>query len=56
MVPGGTLEIVGSDQVYFTRNQVAIRVTRRVDGRPWLDGPITLGDGETQVSPFVILN
>jgi hypothetical protein len=32
------------------------RFVQRVDGRPWLDNPITLQDAVTQVSPFVVLN
>ena len=40
----------------FLKNQLTIRVVKRVDGQPWLNGPITLQDGATQVSPFVVLN
>jgi hypothetical protein len=32
------------------------RFVQRVDGRPWLDNVITLQDGSTTVSPFVVLN
>ncbi len=32
------------------------RVVERVDGQPWIEKPITLQDGTTQVSPFVALN
>ena len=31
------------------------RVVHRIDGQPWLSSPITYIDGETQVSPFVVL-
>ena len=53
---GGTLEIIASDQVSFLSNQVTLRVVRRTDGQPLIDQPITLGDGATQVSPFVVLH
>lgn len=52
----GTLEIAVSEHVYFTKNQYVIAVIRRLDGQPILDKPITLGDGSTTSSPFVILN
>jgi hypothetical protein len=31
------------------------RFVQRVDGRPWLENKITLQDGSTTVSPFVVL-
>ena len=31
------------------------RMVHRVDGQPWLSAPLTLQDGTSQVSPFVIL-
>jgi HK97 family phage major capsid protein len=31
------------------------RAVHRVDGQPWLSTPLTLQDGSTQISPFVIL-
>jgi hypothetical protein len=31
-------------------------VVERVDGQSWMDKPVTLQDGTTQVSPFVVLN
>ena len=31
------------------------RVVHRVDGQPWLSTPLTLQDGTSQISPFVIL-
>ena len=54
--PGGSVEIISSDHVNFLSNQVTIRVTRRTDGRPLIGKAITLGDGVTQASPFVVLN
>ena len=53
---GGSLEIIASDQVTFLTNQVTLRVVRRTDGQPLIDQPITLGDGSSQVSPFVVLH
>jgi len=53
----GTLQdgtSVESDQSQkFTSNKTVFRVVHRVDGMPWLNNPITLADGATEVSPFV---
>ena len=50
------LFIASSDQVDYLKFQIVVRVVDRVDGQPWIDKPITLQDGVTQVSPFVVLN
>ena len=50
------LEIAASEHVNFLRNQMTWRIVERVDGQPWLDKPVTLQDGSSQVSPFVVLN
>jgi HK97 family phage major capsid protein len=50
------LEIAASEHVNFLKNQMTWRFVERIDGRPWLENPITLQDGSTQVSPFVILH
>jgi HK97 family phage major capsid protein len=50
------LEIAASEHVNFLKNQMTWRFVQRVDGRPWLDNVITLQDGSTTVSPFVVLN
>jgi HK97 family phage major capsid protein len=50
------LEIAASEHVNFLKNQMTWRFVQRVDGRPWLDNPITLQDASSQVSPFVVLN
>lgn len=50
------IEIAASEHVNFLKNQMTWRVVERVDGQPWLDKAITLQDGATQVSPFVVLN
>lgn len=39
----------------FEYDETTWRVVHRVDGRPWLDDHLTLADGATTVSPFVIL-
>ena len=50
------IEIAASEHVNFLKNQMTWSVVERVDGQPWLDKPVTLQDGATQVSPFVVLN
>jgi len=50
------LEIAASEHVNFLKNQMTWRFVQRVDGRPWLDNVLTLQDGTTQVSPFIVLN
>src|SRR6185437_13502235 len=52
----GTLEIAASDQYAFNTNQITFRVIKRVDGQAQLDAPVTLADGSTQNSPFVLLH
>jgi HK97 family phage major capsid protein len=49
------LEIAASEHVNFLKNQMTWRFVQRVDGQPWMDKPVTLQDGTTQVSPFVVL-
>jgi HK97 family phage major capsid protein len=50
------LEIAASEHVNFLKNQMTWRFVQRVDGQPWMDKPVTLQDGVTQVSAFVVLN
>jgi HK97 family phage major capsid protein len=50
------IEVAASEHVNFLKNQLTWRVVERVDGQPWLDKPITLQDGTSVVSPFVVLN
>jgi hypothetical protein len=54
--PGGDLEVSVSAKPAFLRNQLTLRIVKRVDDQPWLNGPITLADAATQVNPFVVLN
>lgn len=53
---GYGLAVSASEHVYFTSNKTVIKAFRRVDGEPWLTAPLTLEDGETEVSPFVVLS
>lgn len=48
-----TIETTRFDRWAF--DQTSWRMVHRVDGQPWLSAPLTLQDGTTQVSPFVIL-
>jgi HK97 family phage major capsid protein len=50
------LEIAASEHVNFLKNQMTWRFVQRVDGQPWMDKAVTLQDGVSQVSPFVVLN
>lgn len=45
-----------SPHVKFLNYQLVFRCIWRGDGQPWLNKPITLADGASTVSPFVILN
>jgi HK97 family phage major capsid protein len=51
-----SVEIAASEHVNFLKNQMTWRVVERVDGQPWMERPVTLQDGSTQVSPFVVLH
>jgi HK97 family phage major capsid protein len=50
------IEVAASEHVNFLKNQMTWRVVERLDGQPWMDKPVTLQDGTTQVSPFVTLH
>lgn len=39
----------------FQYDETSWRCVHRVDGQPWLSAPLTLADGVSQISPFVIL-
>lgn len=45
-----------SSHFRFKENITTFKITWNVDGRPWPDGPFTLEDGSTTVSPFVVLD
>jgi len=50
-----SLEIAASEHVNFLKNQMTWRFVQRVDGQPWMEKPVTLQDGVSQVTPFVVL-
>lgn len=39
----------------YRSDQTSFRAVHRVDGRPWMSTPVTLADGTSQISPFVVL-
>ncbi len=51
----GDLRLENSNGPYFTTDQIAWRCIARVDGQPLWSEPLTLADGVTEVSPFVVL-
>lgn len=53
---GSGLSISLSDQEYFSNDQTVIKMLAYVDGQPWVKEALTLEDGSTQVSPFVVLD
>ncbi len=48
--------IAASEHVLFKQNKTVIKVFWNVDGKPWVVEPLTLEDGVTQVSPYVVLD
>lgn len=48
-----TVESTKFDRWQF--DQTSWRMVHRVDGQPWLSQPLTLADGVSTISPFVIL-
>jgi HK97 family phage major capsid protein len=53
--PGSGPFVLASPHIYFTSNKTVVKVFYNVDGHPWLRAPVTLKDGSTEVSPFVVL-
>jgi HK97 family phage major capsid protein len=49
------MEIRSSEHVRFTSDKTTYRVIQRVDGRPWLDSPLTPHNNSATLSPFVQL-
>ena len=39
----------------FANNQTQFRLIMNMDGQPWVKDPLLLDDGETRVSPYVLL-
>ncbi|GMA52062.1 hypothetical protein GCM10025857_34190 [Alicyclobacillus contaminans] len=48
--------IAASPHVLFQQNKTMIKAFWNVDGKPWVNGPMTLEDGTTTVSPYVVLD
>lgn len=48
--------VAASEHVLFRNNKTVIKCFWNVDGKPWVTAPLTLEDGVTQVSPYVILD
>lgn len=60
-----SMYLLGDRQMYtfdvdrsfkFQNNQTAFRAVIAIDGQPWLSSSITLMDGATTVSPYVVLS
>lgn len=49
------IAIESSPHVAFNSDSIVYRVSLRMAGKPGLTAPITLADGSSQVSPFVVL-
>jgi HK97 family phage major capsid protein len=52
---GSGPQIAASEHVYFLTNRTVVKAFGNYDGSPWVLAPLTLDDGVTTVSPFVIL-
>lgn len=52
---GSGMSVGFSEHVRFRKNQTCIKIYFNVDGKSWLNSPITQRDGSTQISPFVAL-
>ncbi|GEA17506.1 phage major capsid protein [Moorella sp. E306M] len=48
--------VAASEHVYFKQNKTVIKVFWNVDGKGWVNEPLTLEDGITKVSPYVVLD
>lgn len=48
--------IAASEHVHFTENKTVIKIFWNVDGHGWVTDPLTLEDGTTRVSPYVVLD
>lgn len=53
---GFGIALAASEHVHFKSNKTVIKAFWNVDGQPWLNSPIPLEDGETTVSPFIVLD
>lgn len=48
--------VAASEHVLFRQNKTVIKITWNVDGKGWVNEPLTLEDGVTKVSPYVVLD
>ncbi len=48
--------VAASEHVLFRQNKTVIKAFWNVDGKPWVPEPLTLDDGVTKVSPYVVLD
>lgn len=48
--------VAASEHVYFKQNKTVIKVFWNVDGKGWVNEPLTLEDGSTKVSPYIALD
>lgn len=48
--------LAASEHILFKQNKTVIKAFWNVDGKPWVIAPLTLEDGTTQVSPYVVLD
>ncbi|MGD9644055.1 MAG: phage major capsid protein, partial [Elusimicrobiales bacterium] len=48
--------VAASEHVLFRQNKTVIKVFWNVDGKGWVNEPLTLEDGTTKVSPYVVLD
>lgn len=44
-----------SEHVKFTTNKTVFKIVANIDGQPWVKDPLKLENGQTTVSPYVIL-
>lgn len=49
------LEVSASEHFYFQNDKMAYRAVQRVDGRPWLQAPLTPHNGSSTLTAFVQL-
>jgi HK97 family phage major capsid protein len=48
--------VSASEHVLFRQNKTIIKIVWNVDGKGWVDQPLTLENGTAKVSPYVILD
>jgi HK97 family phage major capsid protein len=53
--PGSGPYVAISEHVKFTDNKTIFKIVANMDGQPWVYEPLKLEDGETTVSPYVML-